>query len=163
MIRRPPRSTRTDTLFPYTTLFRSSLLLLFQRVTAKSWQAVGKVPRPDDGFPGKSAMGGRRRKGRLTLFLITIRIVQLLTGRRRMPMSETPMSETPVREALAPEYTAGQRPVTPLQLRELSGKSNAPAFVRVLLQYALIIATGAAIWQVKTTADRKSTRLNPSH
>src|SRR3546814_9508788 len=28
MIRRPPRSTRTDTLFPYTTLFRSLMLLL---------------------------------------------------------------------------------------------------------------------------------------
>src|SRR3546814_4729288 len=27
MIRRPPRSTRTDTLFPYTTLFRSILAL----------------------------------------------------------------------------------------------------------------------------------------
>src|SRR3546814_7958938 len=27
MIRRPPRSTRTDTLFPYTTLFRSLSLL----------------------------------------------------------------------------------------------------------------------------------------
>src|SRR3546814_15638381 len=27
MIRRPPRSTRTDTLFPYTTLFRSTLPL----------------------------------------------------------------------------------------------------------------------------------------
>src|SRR3546814_6519009 len=27
MIRRPPRSTRTDTLFPYTTLFRSLLRL----------------------------------------------------------------------------------------------------------------------------------------
>src|SRR3546814_2336296 len=26
MIRRPPRSTRTDTLFPYTTLFRSSVI-----------------------------------------------------------------------------------------------------------------------------------------
>src|SRR3546814_2066015 len=26
MIRRPPRSTRTDTLFPYTTLFRSNIL-----------------------------------------------------------------------------------------------------------------------------------------
>src|SRR3546814_3301494 len=26
MIRRPPRSTRTDTLFPYTTLFRSTLI-----------------------------------------------------------------------------------------------------------------------------------------
>src|SRR3546814_18356456 len=28
MIRRPPRSTRTDTLFPYTTLFRSPSLVL---------------------------------------------------------------------------------------------------------------------------------------
>src|SRR3546814_7429057 len=26
MIRRPPRSTRTDTLFPYTTLFRSAVM-----------------------------------------------------------------------------------------------------------------------------------------
>src|SRR3546814_7025918 len=29
MIRRPPRSTRTDTLFPYTTLFRSLLVAGF--------------------------------------------------------------------------------------------------------------------------------------
>src|SRR3546814_203789 len=28
MIRRPPRSTRPDTLFPYTTLFRSPLFLI---------------------------------------------------------------------------------------------------------------------------------------
>src|SRR3546814_7631429 len=31
MIRRPPRSTRTDTLFPYTTLFRSVIALPDQR------------------------------------------------------------------------------------------------------------------------------------
>src|SRR3546814_14394573 len=31
MIRRPPRSTRTDTLFPYTTLFRSTLSRLSVR------------------------------------------------------------------------------------------------------------------------------------
>src|SRR3546814_4880079 len=30
MIRLPPRSTRTDTLFPYTTLFRSSTMFLEQ-------------------------------------------------------------------------------------------------------------------------------------
>src|SRR3546814_1502579 len=30
MIRRPPRSTRTDTLFPYTTLFRSFLHMMFE-------------------------------------------------------------------------------------------------------------------------------------
>src|SRR3546814_9983028 len=32
MIRRPPRSTRTDTLFPYTTLFRSLRGVAFGRV-----------------------------------------------------------------------------------------------------------------------------------
>src|SRR3546814_8079018 len=31
MIRRPPRSTRTDTLFPYTTLFRSSRQLTIEQ------------------------------------------------------------------------------------------------------------------------------------
>src|SRR3546814_19672539 len=40
MIRRPPRSTRTDTLFPYTTLFRSNR----PRVRA-SPQAARRFPR----------------------------------------------------------------------------------------------------------------------
>src|SRR3546814_1973409 len=33
MIRRPPRSTRTDTLFPYTTLFRSMAKLFEEMAT----------------------------------------------------------------------------------------------------------------------------------
>src|SRR3546814_13439397 len=33
MIRRPPRSTRTDTLFPYTTLFRSAKDLQTRQLT----------------------------------------------------------------------------------------------------------------------------------
>src|SRR3546814_10076898 len=33
MIRRPPRSTRTDTLFPYTTLFRSADALRFTLIS----------------------------------------------------------------------------------------------------------------------------------
>ena len=32
MIRRPPRSTRTDTLFPYTTLFRSTIVVSEHRL-----------------------------------------------------------------------------------------------------------------------------------
>src|SRR3546814_16590619 len=36
MIRRPPRSTRTDTLFPYTTLFRSASY----RVFTPFWRAL---------------------------------------------------------------------------------------------------------------------------
>src|SRR3546814_19771039 len=37
MIRRPPRSTRTDTLFPYTTLFRSTLLMLVVATAGRRW------------------------------------------------------------------------------------------------------------------------------
>src|SRR3546814_9238879 len=36
MKRRPPRSTRTDTLFPYTTLFRSNWLIIKPRGTIKA-------------------------------------------------------------------------------------------------------------------------------
>src|SRR3546814_8190518 len=35
MIRRPPRSTRTDTLFPYTTLFRSGAFILSNPVDSE--------------------------------------------------------------------------------------------------------------------------------
>src|SRR3546814_17974186 len=37
MIRRPPRSTRTDTLFPYTTLFRSFLLAVGMDLKGKGF------------------------------------------------------------------------------------------------------------------------------
>src|SRR3546814_16353734 len=39
MIRRPPRSTRTDTLFPYTTLFRSYLQPISFRTLTRSYLA----------------------------------------------------------------------------------------------------------------------------
>src|SRR3546814_15945049 len=46
MIRRPPRSTRTDTLFPYTTLFRSTLdSSEFEWGTEYGWSETGKVKR----------------------------------------------------------------------------------------------------------------------
>src|SRR3546814_20652663 len=35
IIRLPPRSTRTDTLFPYTTLFRSSAIMCCSTATAR--------------------------------------------------------------------------------------------------------------------------------
>src|SRR3546814_15607181 len=37
MIRRPPRSTRTDTLFPYTTLFRSAIRAAEPRHERRLW------------------------------------------------------------------------------------------------------------------------------
>src|SRR3546814_21005331 len=44
MIRRPPRSTRTDTLFPYTTLFRSQLpLWLAHRALSRRAARLGRA------------------------------------------------------------------------------------------------------------------------
>src|SRR3546814_19514808 len=40
MIRRPPRSTRTDTLFPYTTLFRSLALAVSGKITGSDLDAI---------------------------------------------------------------------------------------------------------------------------
>src|SRR3546814_10599388 len=54
MIRRPPISTRTDTLFPYTTLFRSTSLsfntytLVIQAVLAEQGIALGWAGLVDD-------------------------------------------------------------------------------------------------------------------
>src|SRR3546814_19811235 len=63
MIRRPPRSTRTDTLFPYTTLFRSGVFNGRDRFKGRDidvrfrWHDVhGARPNWDQGF---STDGGK--------------------------------------------------------------------------------------------------------
>src|SRR3546814_16496926 len=54
MIRRPPRSTRTDTLFPYTTLFRSSCSTALRR------GAILSTPRANE-IDAVLRRGGRHR------------------------------------------------------------------------------------------------------
>src|SRR3546814_18190463 len=44
MIRRPPRSTRTDTLFPYTTLFRSAWITTIEIVLGFVLSVVLGIP-----------------------------------------------------------------------------------------------------------------------
>src|SRR3546814_18186210 len=48
MIRRPPRSTRTDTLFPYTTLFRS---IAYQQCDRRAERSRGRIPGRGVGDP----------------------------------------------------------------------------------------------------------------
>src|SRR3546814_1368101 len=67
MIRRPPRSTRTDTLFPYTTLFRSCLSM-FDR-TAE--------------FHGRGTHGRQFENRRLKVFDVRFRIVENTWLQRR--------------------------------------------------------------------------------
>src|SRR3546814_12399787 len=57
MRRRPPRSTRTDTLFPYTTLFRSQLVLVGAAARAEAAERISD-PR-HDGVADGSAQGDR--------------------------------------------------------------------------------------------------------
>src|SRR3546814_15055971 len=52
MIRRPPRSTRTDTLFPYTTLFRSEVTLSAAVATSGTFTVGYPVGRGAGRFTG---------------------------------------------------------------------------------------------------------------
>src|SRR3546814_10194773 len=75
MIRRPPRSTRTDTLFPYTTLFRS-------------WRPVAGVPAGTSSSPVASVATriGRRSEEHPSELLSLMRLsyaVFCLTKQRR--------------------------------------------------------------------------------
>src|SRR3546814_8081775 len=57
MIRRPPRSTRTDTLFPYTTLFRSpagSLVVSPAAMTSEPRRRISSCSRPTALFSASS-------------------------------------------------------------------------------------------------------------
>src|SRR3546814_9485039 len=62
MIRRPPRSTRTDTLFPYTTLFRSLAFAVDQNVLTRL--AIGTHLRIGIGMRVRRAVGGMGRAAR---------------------------------------------------------------------------------------------------
>src|SRR3546814_1523574 len=61
MIRRPPRSTRTDTLFPYTTLFRSAPACLSSRYCFISDGTLNRSPKGNDGLPAQGLATVLRR------------------------------------------------------------------------------------------------------
>src|SRR3546814_4241224 len=82
MIRRPPRSTRTDTLFPYTTLFRSSIsckeLVLENQVKAiriekNGGPEVWKLVSVDVPAPPKNEVTIRQKAGGLNFIDIYFR------------------------------------------------------------------------------------------
>src|SRR3546814_9312956 len=68
MIRRPPRSTRTDTLFPYTTLFRSEPRIGSQQVRDHEPHALPRQREQEDcrAKPHPGGGGERRHAARET-------------------------------------------------------------------------------------------------
>src|SRR3546814_6354098 len=97
MIRRPPRSTRTDTLFPYTTLFRSGRDLEVEYMPAKAGiaqvaagQAAGiTIPSPGStGMVMRSAMGAA---GGRNFALSAIDMRTMFTGFRSFARGQLPI------------------------------------------------------------------------
>src|SRR3546814_7390080 len=62
MIRRPPRSTRTDTLFPYTTLFRSFSIMTWEvgwgSGPVRLSTSVPEMPHPGEDHRQPGLVGG---------------------------------------------------------------------------------------------------------
>src|SRR3546814_6087596 len=92
MIRRPPRSTRTDPLFPYTTLFRSARHWLRRGRRRRAWTKrpcradQPGLRRNDSLWPrqGRASgnAGGLVGTGRSGADLFFNKLAQLLTGQR---------------------------------------------------------------------------------
>src|SRR3546814_7656809 len=88
MIRRPPRSTRTDTLFPYTTLFRSP-----------SVGAIGDGPRATEGvlimatIANLTAKSDGTMDGTLATLNVTAPISIIPNARKAKDRSEEHTSE----------------------------------------------------------------------
>src|SRR3546814_17376329 len=72
MIRRPPRSTRTDTLFPYTTLFRSPAL---------------RQAAVDRHLPALEAVDRHAAAGLLTLVALAAGLAQAGAGTAPQPLA----------------------------------------------------------------------------
>src|SRR3546814_8627545 len=91
MIRRPPRSTRTDTLFPYTTLFRS-----------------GPVPPQDQPTRPLTEARPRKTKNPIESVVIVTKIDEATAGsaRRRSSVSGTTTPASPAIRMRSEEHTS---------------------------------------------------------
>src|SRR3546814_1122299 len=131
MIRRPPRSTRTDTLFPYTTLFRSRPARRIKR----TGRARHKAPEPR-GRPHPSRLSGfarlldhwrrpadrqtQRRSEEHTSELQSLMRISyaVFCLKKKIRPHETTHTRTPhKRDALRPEQTGRDHP-TPKRIKQ---------------------------------------------
>src|SRR3546814_13725949 len=69
MIRRPPRSTRTDTLFPYTTLFRSVRLFYDQSRFTRHGAMIGRIQKTLLGKGGVQGLDNEAHRHRKKMFM----------------------------------------------------------------------------------------------
>src|SRR3546814_4111601 len=110
MIRRPPRSTRTDTLFPYTTLFRSTRAV---RICI-SWAALGAFSIRQ---PCSRCHGARSEEHTSELqSLMRISYAVFCLKKKTIPAKHHHRSTTLNREATVNQAHAQQQVVKPTEL-----------------------------------------------
>src|SRR3546814_1469265 len=143
MIRRPPRSTRTDTLFPYTTLFRSFI----DRVPGCGCGQHSAGMRPDE-----------HTAARNDAVAAAVSDFSYATPRRRLMARARP-----VRQAAwtTQEPSPHDRPQPHRRPRTPPERPGPAVPARRPRRAAAEFQGGAAAGPV--AADRKSTRLNSSH
>src|SRR3546814_13090994 len=140
MIRRPPRSTRTDTLFPYTTLFRSVRVDRTGRGTTAddAGGACGCRRRSRHRSPGGTGLGRQPRYGRHGSALMQVRwtsraydaltrLYEFLRPVNRQAAARAVRSLTATALRLVEHPRTGDRPAefAPLEVRRAVGGRSA--------------------------------------
>src|SRR3546814_20531112 len=110
MKRRPPRSTRTDTLFPYTTLFRSKALgrrAKTDPVDAAVLQRFGDLVQPAVSVVPSAAQAKLRDLTQRRVQLVNMRVAEINRSHQASPALAA--SHRRVQAALTPETTQNGR------------------------------------------------------
>src|SRR3546814_9650521 len=166
MVRRPPRSTRTDTLVPYTTLFRSKSTLL---------KLLAGIRRPTTGrvlFDGRPLAALPPRQVAQRIALVEQRSE---TGDRITVRDAVELGRTPWLSALHP-FSADDNAVVLRALAAVDMKGFAARhwhtlsggerqrvhLARALAQEPQVLLLDAPTNHLDIHQDRKSTRLNYS-
>src|SRR3546814_32633 len=189
MIRRPPRSTRTDTLFPYTTLFRS---LRMDLVRTYGLVYAVELRQSDDALAEYVAKGGnyrpyaRKLGARDAVFLtkaadpVEVEQATIMSDRQLARVWRLhPEYEAPDEDALIgdpgewatgdvgevvirdPGGEAEKLPPLPMAIPKADGRGKLSLYFGHELDYG-----GGNRWNLRAfeaPLDRKSTRLNSSH
>src|SRR3546814_2005999 len=135
MIRRPPRSTRTDTLFPYTTLFRSTAVAesdLRRRSTFRGQPPAGRLSEfPDPQRRGAGADLWRRDQRSDRARSPASVLPRPRSDRHRLPCTDRAIWQPALRVHADPERTMS-KPKTKTPSNKTPGKTaNKSRMLRV--------------------------------
>src|SRR3546814_1898939 len=136
MIRRPPISTRTDTLFPYTTLFRACPAGAWPQRGSDPTGRMAAVAVERGGWHFSRSLLSQKRAGRMDYTLVLIGVFAVFIPALMLP---------------GPDFVAVVR-------------SSMTHGTRAGLLTTLGVSLGLCLYAtLSLLGDRKSTRLNSSH